>query len=152
MKRDNGFNIAMIIQECNLQKSVLKVSVLSSQSLGSISIFFIVCTHNTQAKSICSFGVNGGVSWLFDIIGASFFTCKNEVENITHFLFLRPSCHENFEKIWSYLETEILNHGTTGETHISNYINKATVTRCDLSPRFFCIDAALLCEFESDKI
>ena len=29
---------------------------------------------------------------------------------------------------------------------------KATITRCDLSPRFFCIDATLLCEFESDKI
>ena len=30
--------------------------------------------------------------------------------------------------------------------------SKATITRCDLSPRFFCIDATLLCEFESDKI
>ena len=29
---------------------------------------------------------------------------------------------------------------------------KATITRCDLSSRFFCIDATLLCEFESDKI
>ena len=29
---------------------------------------------------------------------------------------------------------------------------KATITRCDLLPRFFCIDATLLCEFESDKI
>ena len=29
---------------------------------------------------------------------------------------------------------------------------KATITRCDLSPRFFCIDATLLCEFESNKI
>ena len=29
---------------------------------------------------------------------------------------------------------------------------KATITRCDLSPRFFGIDATLLCEFESDKI
>ena len=29
---------------------------------------------------------------------------------------------------------------------------KATITRCDLSARFFCIDAAFLCEFESDKI
>ena len=27
-----------------------------------------------------------------------------------------------------------------------------TITGCDLSPRFFCIDATLLCEFESDKI
>ena len=30
--------------------------------------------------------------------------------------------------------------------------SKATITRCDLSPRFFCNDATLLCEFESDKI
>ena len=28
---------------------------------------------------------------------------------------------------------------------------KATITRCDLSPRFFCNDATLLCEFVSDK-
>ena len=31
-------------------------------------------------------------------------------------------------------------------------IAKATITRLDLSLRFFCIDATLLCEFESDKI
>ena len=30
-------------------------------------------------------------------------------------------------------------------------INKATITWCDLLPQFFCIDAALLCEFESNK-
>ena len=29
---------------------------------------------------------------------------------------------------------------------------KATITRCDLSFRFFCIGATLLCKFESDKI
>ena len=29
---------------------------------------------------------------------------------------------------------------------------KATITLYDLSPRLFCIDATLLCEFESDKI
>ena len=29
---------------------------------------------------------------------------------------------------------------------------KATITRCHLSSRFFCIDATSLCEFESDKI
>ena len=29
---------------------------------------------------------------------------------------------------------------------------KAAITRRDLSSRFFCIDATLLCEFESDKI
>ena len=34
----------------------------------------------------------------------------------------------------------------------SRPMTKATITRCDLSARFFCIDATLLCEFESDKI
>ena len=29
---------------------------------------------------------------------------------------------------------------------------KAMITLCDLSPQFFCNDATLLCEFESDKI
>ena len=29
---------------------------------------------------------------------------------------------------------------------------KATITRCGLSPRFFSINAMLLCEFESDMI
>ena len=29
---------------------------------------------------------------------------------------------------------------------------KAAITWYDLSPHFFCIDAMLLCEFESDKI
>ena len=31
-------------------------------------------------------------------------------------------------------------------------LTKATITRCDLSPRFFCIDATLLSKFENDKI
>ena len=29
---------------------------------------------------------------------------------------------------------------------------KATITLCHLSPQFFCTDATLLCEVESDKI
>ena len=31
-------------------------------------------------------------------------------------------------------------------------VPKATMTQCDLSRRFVCNDATLLCEFESDKI
>ena len=37
-------------------------------------------------------------------LGGHVFTCKNEIENITHFLFLCPSCHENFQKNWSNLQ------------------------------------------------
>ena len=32
------------------------------------------------------------------------------------------------------------------------FLAKATITLCDLSSLLFCIDATLLCEFESDKI
>ena len=39
-----------------------------------------------------------------------------------------------------------------GELREFGELSKATITRCDLSPRFFCIDAMLLCEFEIDKI
>ena len=37
-------------------------------------------------------------------------------------------------------------------TFVEFLLFKATITPCDLSPRFFCTDATLLCEFESDKI
>ena len=36
--------------------------------------------------------------------------------------------------------------------HVFVNSSKATITQCDLSPLFFCIDSTLLCEFESDKI
>ena len=29
--------------------------------------------------------------------------------------------------------------------------SKAMITQCDISPDFLCIDATLLCEFESDR-
>ena len=42
--------------------------------------------------------------------------------------------------------------GAKSVKNLSSFSHKATITRCDLSSRFFCIDATLLCEFESDKI
>ena len=44
-----------------------------------------------------------------------------------------------------YLKVDIMSIIASSECN-------ATITWCDLSPRFFCIDATLLCEFESDKI
>ena len=41
---------------------------------------------------------------------------------------------------------------THAQSHNLKLAAKATITRCNLSPRFCCIDATLLCEFESDKI
>ena len=48
-------------------------------------------------------------------------------------------------------KVELISTFTTAVCESWN-VSKATITRCDLSPRFFCTDATLLCEFESDKI
>ena len=45
-----------------------------------------------------------------------------------------------------------MNTGSVGACTLQKISGKGTVTQCDLSPRFFCIDATLLCKFESDKI
>ena len=47
-------------------------------------------------------------------------------------------------------ESTSLNRIAANKSH-RVIVAKATITRCDLSPRFFCIDATLLCEFESDR-
>ena len=51
-----------------------------------------------------------------------------------------------------YLSLQNYSIVTMAKTSIYDVNAKATITWCDLSARFFCIDATLLCEFESDKI
>ena len=57
------------------------------------------------------------------------------------------------EKPWGSARPPLIKEGLSNYpwTRLSVTI-KGTITQCDLSPRFFCIDAMLLCEFESDKI
>ena len=45
-------------------------------------------------------------------------------------------------------------HNSSKDFKLNQRQNKpwATITQCDLSPRFFCNDATLLCKIESDKI
>ena len=67
--------------------------------------------------------------------------------------------HMNSGKIF---ERDLLSSDSVAKSAMENpatdlcrnftYTSLATITRCDLSPRFFCIDATLLCEFESDIV
>ena len=59
---------------------------------------------------------------------------------------LITKCFNHLVKRYCKFWHDCINNG------VSCCPSKATITRCDLSPRFFCIDATLLCEFESDKI
>ena len=45
-----------------------------------------------------------------------------------------------------------LEHALVTADLLNQNPTKAAIRPCDLSPRFFCIDATLLCEFESDNI
>ena len=51
----------------------------------------------------------------------------------------------------SHIESDMLNI-LSAAFSLFIQLGKATITQCDLSLRFVCIDATLLCEFESDKI
>ena len=70
----------------------------------------------------------------------------NATEQFLHSIGILILVHTVTEQFWK---------GNGAEQNLSVTMQtwpKATITRCDLSPRFFCVDATLLCEFESDKI
>ena len=46
----------------------------------------------------------------------------------------------------------MMNKASIEQTVLGGHLLKATITRRDLSARFFCIDATLLCKFVSDKM
>ena len=60
------------------------------------------------------------------------------------FLDSKPlECHKSIHSPQTRLKKNPMIYGS---------LRKATITRCDLSPQFFCVDATLLCEFESDNM
>ena len=44
-----------------------------------------------------SFGLNGSVPWLKDMVGPLYFICKEDIENIWHFCLDCPQFKENFD-------------------------------------------------------
>ena len=58
------------------------------------------------------------------------------------------SDHEEIE--WSTVY--LLPRFATIDSYTRAFQYKATITRCDLSSQFFCIDVTSLCEFEGNKI
>ena len=67
--------------------------------------------------------------------------CLSNDGNSVRFLNLKRPLQKTLS-----IENSILLKGPKTPT------TKATITRYDLSPRFFCNDATLLYEFESDEI
>ena len=63
----------------------------------------VKCLH-VQIRLAGNFGLNGGVPWLLNTEGALCFICKENVENVNHFLLEYREFRNNFDSIW--LKTE----------------------------------------------
>ena len=67
---------------------------------------------------------------------------------------MKRETNKAMENINNLIDNETIDSALSLLTCLPDAIHggKATIARWHLSPRFFCIDAKLLCEFESDKI
>ena len=55
-----------------------------------------------QVRLMGNFGLNGSIPWLKDTKGT--LICKEDIENLNHFLIDCPQFTENFDSIWHNLE------------------------------------------------
>ena len=67
----------------------------------------VKCLH-VQIRLAGYFGLNGGVPWLLNTEGALYFICKENVENVNHFLLECREFRNNFDSIWLNLRQKIV--------------------------------------------
>ena len=67
----------------------------------------VKCLH-VQIRLAGDFGLNGGVPWLLNTEGALCFICKENVENVNHFLLECREFRNNFDSIWLNLRQKIV--------------------------------------------
>ena len=70
-----------------------------------------------------NFGLNGGIPWFADTVGASCFVCKQAMETVKHFLLACPRFRENFDSLWDTLKTKVTE---LNQTDGDQYVNFAT--------------------------
>ena len=67
----------------------------------------VKCLH-VQIRLAGNFGLNGGVPWLLNTEGALCFICKENVENVNHFLLECREFSNNFHSICLNLRQKIV--------------------------------------------
>ena len=68
---------------------------------------FVKCLH-VQIRLAGNLGLNGGVPWLSNTEDALCFICKENVENVNHFLSECREFLDNFDSIWLNLRQKIV--------------------------------------------
>ena len=76
---------------------------------------------HVQIRLIRNFGINGGVLWLTNTDSELCLSCKESVEDVSHFLLDCPNFRDNRESLWSNLNQKVT-HLTGCKYHIFSIV------------------------------
>ena len=68
----------------------------------------LVSRLHIQVRIMGNFGFSGGVPWLSHTQGALCFICKENAENVSHFLHDCTEFRQNFDSIWLNLKQKVI--------------------------------------------
>ena len=106
-----------VAQECPAN-----VSPEQSWSIADNYPDLVKCLH-VQIRLAGNFGLNGGVPWLLNTDGALCFICKENVENVNHFLLECREFRNNFDSIWLNLRQKIVSASPIDGPQIFDFIH-----------------------------
>ena len=71
-----------------------------------------------------NFGFNEGLPWLSHTQGALCFICKENVENVSHFLHDCTEFRQNFDSIWLNLKQKVISANPIDGSQIFDFISR----------------------------
>ena len=83
----------------------------------------LVSRLHIQERIIGNFGISGGVPWLSHTQGALCFICKENVENVSHFLHDCTEFRQNFDSIWLNLKQKFISANPIDGSQIFDFIS-----------------------------
>ena len=82
----------------------------------------VSCLH-IQVRIMGNFGFNGGVPWLSHTQGTLCFVCKENVENVSHFLHDCTEFRQDFDSIWLNLKQKVISANLFDGSQIFDFIS-----------------------------
>ena len=67
----------------------------------------LVTRMHVQVRLMGNFGLKGSLPWLQNTDGAICFSCKEDIESVTHFFLDCSYFRNNFESLWNNLKIKI---------------------------------------------
>ena len=76
-----------------------------------------------QVRIMGNFRFNGGAPWLSHTQGALCFICKENLENVSHFLHDCTEFRQNFDFIWLNLKQKVISANPIDRSQIFDFIS-----------------------------